>query len=169
MSVTSRRDRPSGCCRTGWNEIPFTAGDLYSDTDGINNPKYWDALFIWLPAFTCGIDYKKRAYKWDRMKCVDKEGIKFLEAKLDNYVANGALFPGKGYAGNRPGSSVAIARQIPEWDTDISKWDAKTGWTRQFYCENAKLKKHARPSRRTGRVVARGFRRGSSGGNADRP
>jgi len=126
----------------GWNEIPFTAGDLYSDTDGINNPKYWDALFIWLPAFTCGIDYKKRAYKWDRMKCVDKEGIKFLEAKLDNYVANGALFPGKGYAGNRPGSSVAIARQIPEWDTDISKWDAKTGWTRQFYCENAKLKKY---------------------------
>ena len=99
-------------------------------------------MIIFLPAFTCGINTVDNVYNWDEMGCVTQEGLDFLEAKLDDYVANGALIPGFDNMGNRPGSSIAIARQLPEWKEDITHWDAKTGWLRKFYCENFQVGKY---------------------------
>jgi len=101
----------------GWNEIPVGSY--------IEDPGYWDAVMIKLPANVCQDDSLGGA---DFIDCLEQCAKQQLENDIDEWVNGGKLLVGEGSAGSRPGSSVVIAREY---------YDSSTGrYQRWFFCED---------------------------------
>ena len=100
----------------GWNEIPF-------DRQALANPLNWDAVMIHVPAEICG-----GGRNVDNADCLSDEAKLRLEVQLDKWVNAGKLVPGMENVGNRPGSYVVFAREIP----------VDAGWNRFFFCDHWK-------------------------------
>jgi len=101
----------------GWNEIPVGTR--------IEKPEYWDAVMIKLPANVCE---DGNLGGQDFIECLKMCAQQQLEADIDQWVNKGKLLKGEGNAGNRPGSSVVIAREY---------YDSSTGrYQRWFFCED---------------------------------
>jgi hypothetical protein len=101
----------------GWNEIPVGAS--------IDQPEYWDAVMIKLPANVCEDDSLGGA---DYIECLKPCAQQQLENDIEQWVIAKKLVVGEENAGNRPGSSVVIAREY---------YVSSTGrYQRYFFCED---------------------------------
>jgi len=94
----------------GWNEVPI-------DRTIADDPKWWDAVMIKLPAGLNSVNELGGAEKFQ------------LEKDLASWEKNGKIVPGSANCATRPGSYMVFVREV------TFHQDA---YYRKFYCENWK-------------------------------
>ena len=101
----------------GWSEIPVPRL-------AVADVRNWDAVAVKLPPHAC--NQTQGSTRNDSMACLGEMAQQRLETNLGRWVASGLLIPGIAAAKSKPGSAMAILREVSV---------GADAWAREFYCE----------------------------------